>query len=113
MATVVRRKQDEAFKIHEDAPSEETQMNDDIVPTDACTIQQYDDEDQQDAEAEEDEVEGEEDDNGEQEDEDDAQDSSDDDAVDETVQQDMEKLQATFPSFRQQFRLIKRIGEGE
>ncbi|OAA59791.1 cell cycle protein [Niveomyces insectorum RCEF 264] len=43
---------------------------------------------------------------------DEAEDSSDDDVVDETVQHDMEKLQGTFPSFRNQFRLIKRIGEG-
>ncbi|CAK7562625.1 MAG: Cell division control protein 7 [Sporothrix epigloea] len=39
-------------------------------------------------------------------------DASDNEAVDETVLHDMEKLQATFPSFRSQFRLIKRIGEG-
>ncbi|CAK7270410.1 Cell division control protein 7 [Sporothrix epigloea] len=40
------------------------------------------------------------------------EDASDNDVVDETVLHDMEKLQATFPSFRSQFRLIKRIGEG-
>lgn len=47
-----------------------------------------------------------------EEEEDEGGDTSDDDAVDETVQYDMEKLQATFLSFRNQFRLIKRIGEG-
>lgn len=39
-------------------------------------------------------------------------DSSDDGIVDPNIQYDMEKLQDTFPDFRQQYRLIKRIGEG-
>ncbi|KAI3337995.1 kinase-like domain-containing protein [Ustulina deusta] len=44
---------------------------------------------------------------------DDASESSDDDeSIDVTVQQDMEKLQQTFPHFRDGYRLIKRIGEG-
>ncbi|KAI0206590.1 putative cell cycle protein kinase [Astrocystis sublimbata] len=38
--------------------------------------------------------------------------SDEDDAIDMTVQQDMEKLQQTFPHFRDDYRLIKRIGEG-
>ncbi|KAI1424293.1 kinase-like domain-containing protein [Xylaria sp. FL1777] len=43
---------------------------------------------------------------------DDASESSDDESIDVTVQQDMEKLQQTFPHFRDGYRLIKRIGEG-
>lgn len=44
---------------------------------------------------------------------DDASESSDEeDAIDTTVQQDMEKLQRTFPHFKDDYRLIKRIGEG-
>ncbi|RWA03500.1 hypothetical protein EKO27_g11605 [Xylaria grammica] len=43
----------------------------------------------------------------------DASESSDDDeSIDVSVQQDMEKLQHTFPHFRDGYRLIKRIGEG-
>ncbi|RYC65005.1 hypothetical protein CHU98_g1206 [Xylaria longipes] len=46
-------------------------------------------------------------------DDDDASESSDEDEpIDVTVQQDMEKLQQTFPHFRDDYRLIKRIGEG-
>ncbi|KAJ8121303.1 hypothetical protein ONZ43_g2207 [Nemania bipapillata] len=44
---------------------------------------------------------------------DDASESSDEDEhIDTTVQQDMEKLQHTFPHFQDEYRLIKRIGEG-
>jgi cell division control protein 7 len=38
--------------------------------------------------------------------------SDDDEAIDRTVQQDMNKLQLTFPHFKNDYRLIKRIGEG-
>ncbi|TDZ14554.1 Cell cycle serine/threonine-protein kinase hsk1 [Colletotrichum orbiculare MAFF 240422] len=38
--------------------------------------------------------------------------SDEDDAVDSSVLRDMNKLQDTFPGFRQKYRLIKRIGEG-
>lgn len=38
--------------------------------------------------------------------------SDEDDHIDTTVQQDMEKLQRTFPHFKDDYRLIKRIGEG-
>ncbi|KAI1302897.1 putative cell cycle protein kinase [Xylaria venustula] len=44
---------------------------------------------------------------------DEASESSDDDeSIDMTVQQDMEKLQETFAHFKDDYRLIKRIGEG-
>jgi len=39
-------------------------------------------------------------------------DSSDEVTVDTNVQLDMEKLQDSYPGFRQKYRLIKRIGEG-
>ncbi|KAI0803489.1 kinase-like domain-containing protein [Xylaria sp. FL0064] len=46
-------------------------------------------------------------------DDDDASESSgDDESIDRTVQQDMDKLQQTFPHFKDDYRLIKRIGEG-
>ncbi|KAH6989529.1 kinase-like domain-containing protein [Ilyonectria sp. MPI-CAGE-AT-0026] len=48
----------------------------------------------------------------EEEEEDIADESSEDEAVDRTVQADMEKLQGDFPGFRNKYRLIKRIGEG-
>lgn len=38
--------------------------------------------------------------------------SSDEGAVDANVQRDMERLQDSYPGFRQKYRLIKRIGEG-
>ncbi len=37
---------------------------------------------------------------------------SNEELVDQTVQEDMEKLQSAFPGFRDKYRLIKRIGEG-
>ena len=46
------------------------------------------------------------------EDQEDEQESSEDEAVDRTVQADMDKLQSDFPGFRDKYRLIKRIGEG-
>ncbi|EPE04377.1 cell division control protein [Ophiostoma piceae UAMH 11346] len=132
MATVLQRKHD-GFRIHEDVPSTDTQMNDDVAAHTQSTQDEPHDGDEQhhedvhgDSEHEYDDVEDvilgddegqeeleEEHEQEEQEDEAEAEeDSSDDDAVDETVQHDMEKLQETFPSFRNQFRLIKRIGEG-
>ncbi|KAI1098142.1 kinase-like protein [Jackrogersella minutella] len=38
--------------------------------------------------------------------------SDDSDEIDLTVQHDMDKLEATFPNFKNKYRLIKRIGEG-
>ncbi|KAI0864771.1 putative cell cycle protein kinase [Xylaria cubensis] len=49
----------------------------------------------------------------EEDDDDDASESSDEDEpIDVTIQRDMKKLQKTFPHFRDDYRLIKRIGEG-
>lgn len=60
--------------------------------------------DEQDEEEEEEEEEDDE--------EDDHDDTSDDEQVDANVQADMDKLQTDFPGFKDQYRLIKRIGEG-
>jgi cell division control protein 7 len=95
-ATVVRRRTEELFDIHEDARTEDTEMMDDedvavaTAPDEAM--------DHVDAEAEEEE---------EEEDQ-----SSDDDQVEGSVQADMDKLSNDFPGFRGKYRLIKRIGEG-
>jgi cell division control protein 7 len=43
---------------------------------------------------------------------DDGDSKSSDSTPDDGVQHDMEKLQNSFPGFRQRYRLIKRIGEG-
>ncbi|ROT37808.1 kinase-like protein [Sodiomyces alkalinus F11] len=102
--TSVRRRGVESFEIHEDVPrTEDTEMMAESEhPTEA-------------EEQEGVEVEGEEE---EDEDEDEAADetssySSDDgETVDEGVQNEMERLQDSFPGFRQKYRLIKRIGEG-
>lgn len=90
MATsLMPRTADGHFVIHEDARTEETEMMDG---------EQDADEPEEGADEEEDE------------DEDD--DDSDSDILDCSVQADMENLQNEFPRFRDQYRLIKRIGEG-
>ena len=96
MATTLRRRRAEEFEIHEDVPStEDTEMNTDAL------------QEEEDTENVEDEQEPEE-----YDDDDNASESSDDGVVDNGVQIDMEKLQNSFPGFRQKYRLIKRIGEG-
>jgi cell division control protein 7 len=94
MATAIRRQRAESFRIHEDVPStEDTDMNEDNVhDEDDDEVRQGEDvEDQESIFSE----------------------SSDDEAVDVNVQQDMDKLQNSFPGFPQKYRLIKKIGEGE
>lgn len=132
-----RQREEEHFRLHQDAPStQDTEMSEEAEQQhhygnagrhDAHNVdehEQHDDEEEEEQRQAGEEVEassateGE----GEQqedqhEDEDDDQDSvssdsSDDDVVDPNIQDDMEKLQNTFPNFRQQYRLIKRIGEG-
>ena|SRR6266566_2101512 len=89
-----RRRRAESFEIHEDIPStEDTEVNEDAVPAREQHVVEQEDQER-----------------GEQ--EEDLSESSDDEAMDQGVQQDMERLQNTFPGFRHQFRLIKRIGEG-
>ncbi|KAK1960785.1 kinase-like protein [Colletotrichum sublineola] len=95
MATATRRRSREAFEIHQDPPharTEDTEM--------MADSEQHTEELDQDEEA--DDVEN-----------DPSDESSDeDDVVDSGVQRDMDRLQDTFPGFRQKYRLIKRIGEG-
>lgn len=91
----------------EDEDEDEAHQDEEVIL--GKGVEDYEEEDNEAAKSEAEE--GPDDDIGEGEG-DEAGDSSDDDAVDETVQYDMEKLQGTFPSFRNQFRLIKRIGEG-
>lgn len=108
MTSAVRRRREESFAIHEDVPStEDTEMNDDAAQqTEGYSGEQEGNEEElEEEEAEEEDGEGEE--------EEDYSESDDEDAaVDLTVQEDMEKLQDTFPGFRQKYRLVKRIGEG-
>ncbi|CAK7231551.1 Cell division control protein 7 [Sporothrix curviconia] len=92
-----------------DEADEETQPDEEVILGEG--VEEEEGEEDNGNEADKSEAEEGPDDNADDEDNE-AEDSSDDDAVDATVQHDMEKLQATFPSFRNQFRLIKRIGEG-
>lgn len=96
MATAVRPQSHEPFAIHEDARTEDTEM----MAEDGVAGQTTD------------EVEPEEEEEQQQHEEEPAEESSEDEAVDRTVQSDMDKLQADFPGFRDKYRLIKRIGEG-
>jgi hypothetical protein len=92
MATAIRRRGQESFEIHEDAPTEDTEMGDDVGQR---TEDVGDDQDEED-------------------DDDNVSESSDDgELVETSVQLDMEKLQDSFPGFRDKYRLIKRIGEGK
>ncbi|OAQ67587.1 cell cycle protein kinase [Pochonia chlamydosporia 170] len=99
-ATVVRRRVEEPFDIHEDARTEETEMmvEDDVdhLANDAAIAAATDEVMEEEVEDEEDEEE----------------DSSEDEQVETSVQADMDKLGDDFPGFRGKYRLIKRIGEG-
>ncbi|KAI0010727.1 kinase-like protein [Xylariaceae sp. FL0662B] len=103
-----RRLVKEAFQIHEDEPIVTTSD----VEESTQSHTQYADDDEYDDPLEE-EAEDEEQENHVVEEDDCDTDSSDDgDEIDLSVQQDMDKLQDTFPSFKDHYRLIKRIGEG-
>lgn len=93
MSATVRRHRPDEFQIHEDAPStEDTQMNTDVAEEEEEDAEQEDQEEEQELELEED----------------DEEESDGDDQMDE----DMRKLQNSFPGFKQKYRLLKRIGEG-
>ncbi|KAF2963709.1 hypothetical protein GQX73_g9860 [Xylaria multiplex] len=110
--TVAKR----SFHIHEDELavdrlSEEPEQDEQSRPqTESqsqtqCAEDGYDEHAERETEDEEDTNHGDRD--------DDASDSSDnDESIEVSVRQDMEKLQQTFPHFRDGYRLIKRIGEG-
>jgi cell division control protein 7 len=94
MASTTRRRRAASFEIHEDVPSTEDaeMMRDDVQRSEAYTEEPEEaDEDMQEA---------------------DGDSESGEETVEDGVQIDMEKLQDSFPGFRQKYRLIKRIGEG-
>jgi AAA ATPase containing von Willebrand factor type A (vWA) domain len=97
-----RGHRDQPFTIHEDAPSTaDTEMLESASPEDDDNVEQMDDM--------ADDMEGADDEDQES----DYSASSDDEVVEDPyVLQDMEKLQNSFPGFREKYRLIKRIGEG-
>lgn len=101
-SAATRRRPGESFRIHEDAPSTaDTEMNEQSLRDE----EERDDDDAEQEEAEQEEAEAQESEYSE---------SSDDELiVDHNIQQDMERLQNSFPGFRYKYRLIKRIGEGE
>ncbi|KAH8885565.1 serine/threonine protein kinase Hsk1 [Thozetella sp. PMI_491] len=90
--TASRRRQEEAFHIHEDAPSTaDTEMNEELQEEEEGDAEQEEDGEDQQSDYDE---------------------SSEDEPIDSTVQEDMERLQHSLPLFRERYRLIKRIGEG-
>jgi cell division control protein 7 len=140
MTTGVRRRvDDQAFDIHEDVRTEETEVIEEMEDEDMGERRDDDDDlDDEDERAttntqanrdmskaahttevrelagdydEYDEEEEEEEDDDEQEEPD--FDASDNERVDSQTQSDMDKLESDFPGFRQSYRLIKRIGEGK
>ncbi|XDG04767.1 hypothetical protein ABKA04_004382 [Annulohypoxylon sp. FPYF3050] len=113
-ATSHRRVAKEPFRIHRDEPVGETSDVEEPTQSQSQTQRAEDDYDNDNNDAHEDpleDVEDEEQDNP-VDDEGSDTDSDDTDEIDLTVQHDMEKLQATFPDFKDKYRLIKRIGEG-
>ncbi|KAK3994416.1 kinase-like domain-containing protein [Cladorrhinum sp. PSN332] len=91
-----RRRPSQSFRIHEDAPStEDAEMNEQALRD----REEGDDEDAEPEEAEAQESEY-------------SESSDDEPVIDTNIQQDMERLQNSFPGFRFKYRLIKRIGEG-
>ena len=97
-----------SFRIHEDVPStEDTQMNEEVEDSDHGHEHEDEDEVEVEEHAEEHAEEQQEYQESEY-----SESSEDDVAVDNNIQHDMDKLQSAFPGFRNQYRLIKRIGEG-
>ncbi|KAI1499277.1 kinase-like domain-containing protein [Biscogniauxia marginata] len=90
----------ESFHIHEDDPPEDEASTQSQTQ---CAEDDYDDP-----------LEDELDEDGHEipEDDGDSDSSDENEPIDLTVQHDMEKLQSTFPDFKDKYRLIKRIGEG-
>ncbi|KAI0118014.1 kinase-like protein [Hypoxylon sp. NC0597] len=109
-----RRVAKEPFRIHHDEPEPTVEFSDVAESTQSHTHRaddEYDDhEGHEDILAED--PEDEEQDNLLVEEDGSDTDSDDSDEIDLSVQHDMDKLQATFPNFKDKYRLIKRIGEG-
>ncbi|KAI2464848.1 kinase-like protein [Annulohypoxylon bovei var. microspora] len=114
-ATSQRRVVKEPFRIHRDEPVGETS---DVEGSTQSQTQRHEDEydNHEDPEDHEDllaeDVEDEEQENPIVDDDGSDTDSDVSDEIDLSVQHDMDKLQATFPDFKDKYRLIKRIGEG-
>ncbi|KAI1082546.1 kinase-like protein [Whalleya microplaca] len=104
-----RRLAKEAFQIHEDEPI--TTTSDVEESTQQTNTQHADEYESALEEILADEPDEEEQENHVVEDDGDTDSSDDGDEID-SVQQDMDKLQDTFPNFKDNYRLIKRIGEG-
>ncbi|KAK8131067.1 hypothetical protein PG984_007505 [Apiospora sp. TS-2023a] len=117
-----RRVPKEPFQIHEDDQTDlsdveteesQTQRAEELEADEAQQQLEDDEEQENQEEGKESEGEGEEEEEAVDEEEGCETDSSDgSEPVDLTVQQDMEKLNYTFPAFKDNYRLIKRIGEG-
>ncbi|KAI1120455.1 putative cell cycle protein kinase [Nemania abortiva] len=97
------REETEAARSQTESQSQTQRADDDYdehEPDDEDAEREADDDDDQDGH------------DGHDRDEDASESSDEEDPIDTTVQQDMEKLQHSFPHFRDEYRLIKRIGEG-
>ncbi|CAI4211685.1 unnamed protein product [Parascedosporium putredinis] len=98
------------FAIHEDAPTDEIEMVDESEQQ--TEEVRPESEDAVGEEPEEEEMEEEEEEEEEDDDASDGSESSDGESAPDHVTQDMERLQRSFPGFKEKYRLIKRIGEG-
>ncbi|RYP79000.1 hypothetical protein DL769_003090 [Monosporascus sp. CRB-8-3] len=111
MASVAHRgSAKESFQIHEDARTDETSDLDESTQSHTQRVQEEEDA-YDDPLAEEGIEEGGNEENHADEDAE-TESSDDDEHIDLSVREDMEKLNNTFPNFRDNYRLIKRIGEG-
>lgn len=114
MATTTRRRiPKEPFQIHEDEPTEMSDVESNETHTQGRNQEMEEPETLDEEEEQENQEEEEEEEEHDEEEQDCDSDSSDEnESIDLTVQQDMEKLNHTFPDFMDNYRLIKRIGEG-
>ncbi|KAK7757543.1 Cell division control protein 7 [Diatrype stigma] len=116
MAAVTQRRiPKESFQIHEDGPAgDETSELDDATQSQTQRAEEEDDEGgvYDDPVADEDMEEGDNEENQDDPDEGDTESSDEDEHIDLSVREDMEKLNSTFSNFKDNYRLIKRIGEG-
>ncbi|KAI0381197.1 kinase-like protein [Hypomontagnella monticulosa] len=113
-STSHRRVAKPPFQIHEDEPIGVTSDVEESTQSQTQrTSEEYDEHNGHDEYVTEEKEQEEEEENPAEEDDGGETDSSEDsNEIDLSVQRDMEKLQATFPKFKEHYRLIKRIGEG-
>lgn len=109
-----RRRADRDFEIHRDAePSTgDTDVNTDAVDKAHDKRRRSRKRREQLEEEQETSVEDEEEDEEDEEDDDDDDDDDQPEGPDQVLDQDMRKLQRSFPGFKNKYRLIKKIGEG-